>query len=104
MSVEMHKEVIGYVNASKFDELMSYGEKMNAASNSVEVRGSLVIKSYNQLDLLAKSILNSVKSGDLVLFKGSHSCNLDKCILKCWPYLEDIIVPKDNWITNSLFY
>ena len=104
MSEEMHKEVVGYVNDSKFDVLMSYGEKMNAASNSAEVRESLVIKTYDQLDLLAKAILNSVKGGDLVLFKGSHSCNLDKCILKCWPYLEDIVVPKDNWITNCLFY
>lgn len=104
MSVEMHNEVIGYINDSTFDELMTYGEKMNEAAKSTEVRESLKIRSYSQLDILAKAIQCSAKSGDLVLFKGSHSCNLDSCIIKCWPYLKDIVSPKDNWITNSLFY
>lgn len=109
MSEAMHKEIIEYVNSSKFDALMLIGEKMKKANEASSVRNTLEVDWSASIDELAKKIKEKAKSGDLVLFKASHSGNLDKCIVKIWQELRNVCVTNgkkeyDKWVTNSLFY
>lgn len=109
MSDAMHKEIIEYVNSSKFDVLMLIGEKMKKAIESSSVRNTLEVCWSASIDELAKKIKGKAESGDLVLFKASHSGNLDKCIIKIWPKLRNECVDNskkafDKWETSSWFY
>ncbi len=109
MSEVMHKEIIEYVNSSKFDALMLIGEKMKKANETSIVRNTLEVDWSASIDELAKKIKEKAKSGDLVLFKASHSGNLDKCIVMIWPELRNVCLTDrqkeyDKWVTNSLFY
>ena len=109
MSEVMHKEIIEYVNSSKFDALMLIGEKMKKANETSTVRNTLEVDWSTSIDELAKKIKEKAKNGDLVLFKSSHSGNLDKCIVKIWPELRNECVDNsikafNKWETSSLFY
>lgn len=108
MSEAMHKEIIEYVNSSKFDELMLVGEKMKKAIEASSVRDTLDVSWNASNDELVKRVKRVAKNGDLVLFKASHSGNLDKCIVKVWPELKKEVavnsVAFNKWNTKSLFY
>lgn len=107
ISAEMHNDVIHAVNDSKFDVLLTIGEKMRAATSSVVCRDTLRIRNYGNLDELAAAVRQEVKGGDLVLFKASHASHLEKCILKIWPqYTKDFGVYAGlfhKWRDMSLF-
>lgn len=109
MSEAMHKEIIEFVNSSKFDQLMLVGEKMKKALGASSVRDSLEVSWDASIDELAKRVKDKSKTGDLVLFKASHSGNLDKCIVKIWPELryeceKNILEAYCEWKTNCRFY
>ena len=108
MSEAMHKEIIEYVNSSKFDELLLVGEKMKKAIETSSVRDTLDVSWNTTNDELVKRVKRVAKNGDLVLFKASHSGNLDKCIVKVWPELKKDVavygIAFNKWITKSLFY
>ena len=108
MSEAMHKEIIEYVNASNFNQLMLVGEKMKKALSASSVRDSLEVSWDASIKELAKRVKEKSNTGDFVLFKASHSGNLDKCIVKIWPEFRDkcIISKKayETWVTKCLFY
>ena len=108
MSDTMHKEIIKYVNLSKFDVLMLVGEKMKKAMEASSVRETLDVSWNASITELSKNIKEKVRGGDLVLFKASHSGNLDKCIIKVWPELrKECSINKkayEKWVLKSLFY
>ena len=108
-SDEMHKEIIEYVNSSKFDQLLLVGEKMKKAFGSSTVRDSLKVVWNASIDELAKQVKTNSDSGDLVLFKSSHSGNLDKCIVEVWPEFRNECANKMRneyyrWQTSCRFY
>ena len=109
MSEAMHKGILEYVNASKFDQLLLIGEKMKNAYGVSTVRDTLQVSWFASIDELAKSVKKNSNSGDLVLFKASHSGNLDKCIVRIWPELRNECVNNGvrefyRWETKSRFY
>ena len=109
MSEAMHKGILEYVNASKFDQLLLIGEKMKKAYGVSTVRDTLQVSWFASIDELAKSVKKNSNSGDLVLFKASHSGNLDKCIVRIWPELRNECVNNGvrefyRWETKSRFY
>lgn len=87
-SESMHRDVITYVDESKFDILLTIGSRFKIASDVAAVRDSLLLRSFDDKDSLSESLLKMVSSGDLVLFKASHASRLAECIIKVWPDLE----------------
>lgn len=109
MSELMHREIIGYVNASKFDILLAKGSKIKKAIEATDIRDSLKVECCDSVDELSKLVKKQSCCGDLVLFKSSHSGNLDKCIVKVWPELRDEVVGNteaayNEWKKECLFY
>lgn len=109
LSETMHRDIVGYVDASRFDILMTSGSKLKRAIETSPVRESLSLACFDSLEDLAKRIKEIVLPGDLVLFKASHSGRLDKCIVSVWPELENELVLDFeeallNWKIKSLFY
>ena len=108
-SEQMHKEIIEYVNASKFDCLFTIGSEFEKAVNKVSLRESLYVKTTNSHADLNVLIKNTVKSGDLVLFKASHASELSNCIKKLWPqeydtYIKPAYSEYSLWERKSLLY
>ena len=105
VSKAMHREIIEYVNSSKFDVLMLVGEKMKEAVETSNIRDDLNVGWSSSIDELAKKVKRVAKNGDLVLFKASHSGNLDKCIVKVWPELKAEVVVNsvvfNKWVSLS---
>ena len=91
LSESMHKEVVTYVNESKFDVLLTIGSEFKSAFEATPIRDSLLVCCFDNRDDLSESLSNMVSSGDLVLFKASHSSRLGECIISVWPELEPIV-------------
>ena len=85
LSESMHRDVVSYVNESKFDVLFTIGDKLKQATTAISCRDSLHILSFDNREVLSKQIKQMVVSGDLVLFKASNSGNLRECITMVWP-------------------
>lgn len=82
---EMHANVIQYVVQSKFDCLITIGEEMCSAADSIKSNGKLDIYKSKSLDDVTARLKETMNSGDLVLFKASHSMELEKVIMALWP-------------------
>ena len=109
LSESMHQDIVGFVDASRFDILMTSGSKLRRAIETIPVRDSLSLVCLDSLEDLSMKIRETTRPGDLVLFKSSHSGSLDKCIVSVWPELEDDLVTDretsfNAWKTKSLFY
>jgi len=85
ISSEMHCEVIQTVCNSKFDYLITLGEEMETASKNVNEIDRLYVKNCQSLEEVTSTLKKLLQSGDLVLFKASHSMELEKCINELWP-------------------
>lgn len=75
-----HDELVDIVNSSNFDVLLALGENICKSIEAKNNRDDLEIvlcKSHKQL---SKTLKRTMKKGDLVLFKASHSSRLDKCL------------------------
>ena len=85
LASEMHANVMQYVAQSKFDCLITIGEEMCNAADSIKNIGKLDIYKCKSLDEVTARLKEIMKSGDLVLFKASHSMELEKVIMALWP-------------------
>ena len=105
-SLEMHKDIIACINDSKFDCLYVIGDKMKEAVLSVSTRTSITVSIFDSLETLAAAIKKMITKGDLVLFKASHSVNLEKCIKMNWPEVYKNIVSNnaDTYVMDMLKY
>lgn len=100
-----HMEIARLLNeADCVSEAVIYGEKLTNACHSFHFRNELRIHyCCNHAEII--STLNSIlREDDLVLFKGSHSCNFREVINKIWPkeYSEinhEERDPYDKWIS-----
>ena len=85
LASEMHTNVMQYVVQSKFDYLITIGEEMCNAADSIKNNGKLDIHKCQSLDEVTTRLKEIKNSGDLVLFKASHSMELEKVIMALWP-------------------
>ena len=108
ITASTHREILGYVNESKFNVLLLKGVNLKNALEHIKMKDSFTIHccdSNEDISVLLKSI---VRSGDLVLFKSSHSGKLEECIVKVWPELKKEMDHEsftfNKWKTRSLYY
>lgn len=101
LSASTHRDVIKYADQSKFDILLAFGSKMQDAVSKSDVRKSLQVEKYSDLDVLSERLRGLVHDGDLVLFKGSNANHLENCIESLWPkeYAERCQPLKDGEIS-----
>lgn len=92
LSNSMHEEIIRCVNESNFSHLIITGNKLITACKSIATREDLKvilcdnrIKAINELRNLVPN------SGDLVLFKSSHSGHLEEVMLSVFPETRILI-------------
>lgn len=92
LSEAMHEDIVRYVDNSNFNILLTLGNKLNGAIRNVNTRESLIVLSCKDhahaIDELRKL---KPKSGDLVLFKSSHSGHLEKIMLSVFPETKSLI-------------
>ena len=105
-SKQIHNDVIQFVNDSKFDFLLTLGDNLKKAATTINTRDSLNIFTFDSINDIADKINLITHEGDLILFKGSNSCNLDKCIVKCYPYLANYVYVDTykKWRERNLRY
>ena len=79
---------------------------MKEAVLSVSTRTSITVSIFDSLETLAAAIKKMITKGDLVLFKASHSVNLEKCIKMNWPEVYKNIVSNnaDTYVMDMLKY
>ncbi len=97
-----HLEIAEIVNNSSFDIVMRFGKELKKALDVAKMRDSLTVYKFDTQKELNKKLRKIVKSGDLVLFKASHSGNLKKSISKTFPvaYLYQALryyIPRVVW-------
>lgn len=85
-SHEIHKEVISAVDASKFDVLLLYGQKMHQAAKEVKTRDSLEVICCQDKSAVSGQIKSrSPQGGDIILFKSSRKSAIEDTIKATWP-------------------
>ena len=108
MSEHIHKSIAQFVNQSKFDILLCIGDKIKRGISSIALRDSLRVDFFDDRKNLTNAIKEVVHSGDLVLFKASHSYHLEECIMEIWPQLKKELIHSETssnkWIRNRLFH
>ena len=108
ISESTHQEILEYVNTSKFDILLTKGDKLKKALEYTKVKDSVSVYCCDTNDQLSKKLKGIIQQGDLVLFKSSHSGKLEECIMKVWPELKKEMSYESStfnkWKTRSLFY
>lgn len=107
ISDAMHEEIVSYVNDSNFDVLVAFGDKMIKAAESGTFRDSLRVRCCGTAGDLAAFVQSVAGKDDLFLFKSSHSCHLEECIMQVWPELKTEIVGQgsesyNGWMMKSL--
>lgn len=80
-----HKELNEIVNNSSFNVLLAYGKNMCIEARKYQHRDNLTVICCDSRKQLNSMIKKSVKKGDLILFKASHSTGLEKSLMKCFP-------------------
>lgn len=85
ISEETHKQIVEIVNSSDFRTLLAYGPKLNKALDEIELRDGITLIRCQNKNQIVGNLRHIAKSGDLILFKSSHSWRLDKCIKRMWP-------------------
>lgn len=97
-----HKEIFNIVNNSTFDILLTCGVELRKAISNSEIRNNLQVLTFENQKAMNKALKKQVKNGDLVLFKSSHSGNLQKTIASTFPlaYFYQSIkyyIPRIKW-------
>lgn len=103
-----HDELVDIVNSSNFDVLLALGENICKSIESKNNRDDLKIvlcKSHKQLNKVLK---RTMKKGDLVLFKASHSSRLDKCLRSVFRFayarkMLEYYWPQVKWRLKVIF-
>ncbi|MBR4721083.1 MAG: hypothetical protein IK057_04910 [Clostridia bacterium] len=103
-SEAVHKEIVEIINNSRFDVLLTFGEKMEEAVKTTEVRSNLEVKSFFNKSKLNSEIRKYIEKDGLILFKASHKSRLDTCISAIFPmaYFKNIAKSSLPQITHRL--
>ena len=103
-SEAVHKEIIEIINNSKFDVLLTFGEKTEQAVKTTEIRSNLEVKSFLDKGKLNSEIRRHIEKDGLILFKASHKSRLDTSISAVFKtaYLKNIIKSSLPQITHRI--
>ena len=102
-SEAIHKEVLAAVDASKFDVLLLYGQKMHRAAEEMSFRNSLSVICCKEKSVISRQLkAEGLGRGDLVLFKSSRKSALESVIKQTWPWtfrvkMLDYYLPIIKW-------
>ncbi|MBQ2687949.1 MAG: UDP-N-acetylmuramoyl-tripeptide--D-alanyl-D-alanine ligase [Clostridia bacterium] len=97
-----HDEIVDIINTSKVDFLFTCGKELKNALSRNPVRNDLHVLTFNNQKEMNKAIKKHLSKGDLVLFKSSHSGNLQKSISTIFPiqyFIQSIkyYTPRIKW-------
>ena len=81
-----HLEIVDIINESKFDMVFTFGKELIDAISKSEMRDSVSIHTFKNQKDMNKALKKTMKSGDLVLFKASHSGNLEASVRAVFPF------------------
>ncbi len=84
-TVTTHSEIVSIVNQSAFQILMTCGLELKKAIEVAELRDTLAVYTFETQKEMNQALKKQVSSGDLVLFKSSHSGNLQQTIRSVFP-------------------
>ncbi len=92
--IQFHEEIIEYALSAGLDKIFLYGELFDRAFKNIKTQredsiNETIIVSQQNAKKLQESIIEEIRPGDLVLFKGSRIMNLDKI-------LKNIVDAKEN--------
>lgn len=100
-----HIEIAHLLNEAEcITDAIIYGNKLSNACKVIQFRNNLKLYFCTNHSEIISNLDNILTIGDLVLFKGSHSCNLRDVINKMWPIEYSQInheerSPYDKWIS-----
>lgn len=80
ISVEAHRNAGMIVAKNKIDILMTYGERSQETAKRAEECGVPVVKSFLDKKELADALADTLKEGDVILFKASRGMALEDVI------------------------
>ena len=109
-SDQTHSEIMTYVNNSNIKLLYTYGEKTCKAAERYKTnfRQDLRVYTFTNKKDIINSLKNTIKPGDLIIFKASRKSELETIIKAVWPrdyWLEEIkhVIPIIKWRVKILF-
>ena len=86
LSDSMHREIVESINGSSFDEVLLFGPNLQRAWASFgKMRAGMNLYTCNTHQDIIDTVKRIIGSGDLILFKASHSAELRQVISKLWP-------------------
>ena len=80
-----HMEIVDIVEESSFHVLMTCGRELKKAFENKNHRNDLLVLTFNTQNEMNKALKRKIRNGDLVLFKSSHSGNLQSTIRSVFP-------------------
>lgn len=104
LSGEVHREVVEYINCSAVDEIIIFGPELQQAwSLYGKKKAGMTLYMCSSHKEIIDTIKRTINSGDLILFKASHSSELRQVILKLWPKEYNRVIheerePYNLWI------
>ena len=102
-----HSEIVEIVNNSTFNVVLTCGEELKKALKSECLREDLEVFTFNTQTEMNRALKTICRNGDLVLFKSSHSGNLQNTIRSVFPvaYYSQMVkyyIPRLHWHFNVL--
>lgn len=100
-----HMEIARLLNEAEcITDAVIYGNKLSDACKATEFRKNLKLYFCTNHSEIISNLDKILTKGDLVLFKGSHSCHLRDVINKMWPIEYSQInheerAPYEKWIS-----
>ena len=78
-SLEIHSEVLNFVDKINFDQIVLVGNKMAQANQNINLKNS---KNFPDSISASLDFANILQEGDIVYFKGSRGMKMEKIIEK----------------------
>ncbi len=86
LSESIHREIVEIINNSAFDKVIIYGSNLQRAwATFGKLRDGMQLYVCDTHDSIVQTVKDIISSGDLILFKASHSAELRQVISKLWP-------------------
>lgn len=97
-----HDEIVDIINSSSIDVLLTCGTETKKALNRKRTRNDLLILTFDSQKKMNQAIKKQVKNGDMIVFKASHSGNLQNSIAHTFPFsyfIQSIkyYIPRIKW-------
>jgi UDP-N-acetylmuramoyl-tripeptide--D-alanyl-D-alanine ligase len=78
-SLEIHQEVLNFVNEKNFDQIILVGNQMDQANQNIKLKNS---KNYPDSSTASCDFAKILNNGDIVYIKGSRGTKMEKIIEK----------------------